>query len=176
MDILGRYVQPAVEKCSGLAGHDDLLAGSRAWSPLDPRADPLGCRGLFGSQGANQVQNVLLDMLGQGDKSNDPLVFEDLLAGDDRLNGSGKIPSGPLDDLPFLLAARVVDDGLEQKSVALGFGKWIGSFLLDRILRGQHEEGLGEFIGFSSDGHAMFLHGFKQGRLGFRWCSIDFVG
>ena len=50
----------------------------------------------------------------------------------------------PPGDLELLLEARVLDEDLEHEAVQLGFGQRIGAFLLDRVLRGQHEERVGQ--------------------------------
>ena len=38
----------------------------------------------------------------------------------------------------------IVDEHVEHEAVELRFGQRIGAFLLDRVLRGQHEERLGQ--------------------------------
>ena len=37
-------------------------------------------------------------------------------------------------------ARRIADHQLEEESIQLRLGQRIGAFLLDRVLRGQHEE------------------------------------
>ena len=58
-------------------------------------------------------------------------------------------PRRPLDDLLLLLARRVLDVQLEHEPVELRLGQRIRPFLLDRVLRGQHEERLGEPVGLA---------------------------
>ena len=71
---------------------------------------------------------------------------------------------------------RVADADLEHEAVELGFGQRIGAFLLDRVLRGQDEEGLGQLVGRVADGDLPFLHGFEQGALHLGRGAVDFVG
>ena len=47
-----------------------------------------------------------------------------------------------VDDRVQLLAAGIADDQLEEEAVELRFGQRIRAFLLDRVLRGHHEERL----------------------------------
>ena len=45
------------------------------------------------------------------------------------------------DDRFFLILRRIIDPQLEHEPIELGLGERIGAFLLDRILRREHEEG-----------------------------------
>ena len=51
---------------------------------------------------------------------------------------------GPLDDLELFLLVGIVDVDVEHEAVELRLGQRVGAFLLDRVLRGQHEERLGQ--------------------------------
>ena len=53
---------------------------------------------------------------------------------------------GPAGHLEFLLERRVLHEHLEHEAVLLGLGQRIGPFLLDRVLRGQDEERVGELV------------------------------
>ena len=66
----------------------------------------------------------------------------------------------------FLLGG-VIDEDIEHEPVELRFGQRVGSFLLDRVLRRQHEERVGKPVAFAARRHLVLLHGFQQGRLGF---------
>ena len=44
------------------------------------------------------------------------------------------------DDQFLLFLIRVTDHHLQHETVHLGFGQGIGSFLLDRVFGGQHQE------------------------------------
>ena len=57
----------------------------------------------------------------------------------------------------------------------LRLGKRIGALLLDRVLRGEHEERLGQVIGRAASGHVVFLHRLEQGGLGLGRRPVDFV-
>ena len=80
------------------------------------------------------------------------------------------------DDLKLFLLARIPDIDIEHEPVELGFGQRIGAFLLDGVLRGQHEERLRQPMQLAAGGNLMLLHGFQQSGLRFRRRSVDFVG
>ena len=65
---------------------------------------------------------------------------------------------------------------LEQEPVELRFGERIRPFLLDRVLRGHHEERLLQLVDRAGRGDRAFLHRFEQGRLRLRRGAVDFVG
>ena len=101
------------------------------------------------------------DLLWRGDLFDHVLVLSSQLASSE--NG-------------FLLGpVGVAHAHLHQESVHLGFWKRIGSFLLDGVLRGQHNERCREFVGDSLNGHLLLFHGFKQSCLGLGRCTVDFV-
>ena len=64
---------------------------------------------------------------------------------------------------------------LEQKAIALGLWKRIGSFEFHRILRGDHKQRIADGSSYTINGGCGFLHALKQRRLGPRWGAIDFV-
>ena len=92
------------------------------------------------------------------------------LARDPALLGSGR-------EDPLLLCLRwIAEPHAQQESVELRLGQRKRALELDRILRRQHEEGLGQGIGGAVGRHLMLLHGFQQRRLGLRRRPVDLVG
>ena len=49
-----------------------------------------------------------------------------------------------LDDPELFFLLGIIDEDVEHEAVELRFGQRIGAFLLDRVLRGQHEERIGQ--------------------------------
>ena len=47
-------------------------------------------------------------------------------------------------DLELFVEVRILHEDLEHEAVLLRFGQRIGAFLLDRVLRRQHEERIGQ--------------------------------
>ena len=49
------------------------------------------------------------------------------------------------------------------------------TFLLDGVLRGHNNERGWQLVGHRTDGHLLFLHGFKQSCLRLWWSTVDLV-
>ena len=81
-----------------------------------------------------------------------------------------------LQHFQLFLALRIVDHHHEHEAVELGFGQRISPFLLDGVLRGQHEERVGQVERLPAGGHLVFLHRLEQGGLGLGRGAVDFVG
>ena len=79
-------------------------------------------------------------------------------------------------DFALFLLAGVANLDLEHEAVHLCLRKGIGTFLLNRVLRGQYEEGLLQAEGLGTDRHLPLLHGFEQGTLHLGRGTVDFVG
>ncbi len=72
--------------------------------------------------------------------------------------------------------ARIVDVQLEHEAVELRFGQRVGAFLLDRVLRGEHEERLRQRVRLAGRGHRVLLHRLEERRLRLRRGAVDLVG
>ena len=81
-----------------------------------------------------------------------------------------------VEDLAFLLFGRVADFQFEHEAVELRFWECVGPFLFERVLGGEHDEGIGELVSGFADGDLAFCHGFEEGALDFCGGAIDFVG
>ena len=79
-------------------------------------------------------------------------------------------------DPPLLLGLGIGDEDLEQEPVELGLGQGIGPLLLDRVLRGQHEERVGQGMAAAAGGDLPLLHRLEQGGLGLGRGAVDLVG
>ena len=78
------------------------------------------------------------------------------------------VADGAVDDPVQFFAVGIGDQDLHEEPVELGFGKRIGSFHFDRVLRGHHEEGKLELVRGGAAGHGALLHRFEQRGLRFR--------
>ena len=75
------------------------------------------------------------------------LELDDLVAADSTGLNLAQLAGGhAAGDFPFLGAAGIIDLDVQQEPVELGFGQRIGPFLLERVLRGQHEERVGQRV------------------------------
>ncbi len=81
-----------------------------------------------------------------------------------------------VDDLPLFLDRRVVDEDLEQETVALRLGKGVDALVLDRVLGGHDEERVWHREGLPTDGHVPLGHHLEQCRLHLRGGAVDLVG
>jgi len=79
-------------------------------------------------------------------------------------------------NFPFFRAAGVIDANIKQEAIELCLGKRIGPFLLQRVLRGQHEEWLGQHVHPPAGADLPLLHGFQHRGLGLGRCAVDFIG
>ena len=89
-----------------------------------------------------------------------------------RSSAPGREPVDP----PLLVGRRIGDEDLEQEPVELRLGQRIGALLLDRVLRGQDEERLGQGVPAAAGGHLPLLHGLQQRGLGLGRRPVDLVG
>ena len=80
-----------------------------------------------------------------------------------------------LEHRPFGPGVGITDTGSEQEAIELRFGQRIGPLVLDRVLRGDHEERRGERVRDAVGGHLPFLHRLEQRGLGLRWGAVDLV-
>ena len=78
-------------------------------------------------------------------------------------------------DADLFVLRRIADANVEEKAVELCFGERVRAFLLDRILRGEHEERFGEIHRLAGGGDVALLHGLEQRGLRARRCAVDLV-
>ena len=143
LDVLGGDVVAAVQHRAGLAAQDEVLAGPRAGAPGHVVADEVRAR-----------------RASVGRASPAPAAWRswitwsaDRHAADDAPGAPGSSgPSstgcrlhlldgrGQADDVELLVPRGVLHEDLEHEAVLLGLGQRVGAFLLDGVLRGQHEE------------------------------------
>ncbi len=89
---------------------------------------------------------------------------------------AGRVLDIRLQNLQLFVAAGIVDDDLEHETVHLRFGQRVGSLLLDRVLRGHHQERFIQRKGFAADRDLPLLHRFEQRALHLGRGAVDFVG
>src|SRR5262249_26843115 len=104
-----------------------------------------------------------------------PLRFEDRLAVEHCRDLRQLARCRRLSDGQLLLEAGVIDEDLEHEAVELGLGQRIGSLLLDRVLRAEHEERLLQGVVLAGGRDLVLLHGLEQGGLRLGGSAVDLV-
>ena len=80
------------------------------------------------------------------------------------------------EDLQLGGAIGVADLETHQEPVELGFRQGVGSFVLDRVLRGDHHEGRHQLVRDAVGRDLPLGHGLEESGLGLGRCPVDFVG
>ena len=76
----------------------------------------------------------------------------------------------------LLLVRGVPDQNLEHETILLCLRQRIGPFLLDRVLRREHEERQRQVVAIAAGRHLPLLHRLEQRRLRLRRRAVDLVG
>ena len=125
-----------------------MPASTRFWQARGPAPHSIssltnaGASGVVRPREAHEIEHEIHHVIGHGHFADDLLQLEDLRSVDHRLDLGVERAGGARDDLPLLLAIRVIDFHEKDEAIALRLGQRIGAFLLDRILRREHEERL----------------------------------
>src|SRR5690606_31118208 len=165
-DVVGEQVVAAAHEGQGASGGDQAEGG--AWADADfDDAGEVG-HAVFGggAGGHDQAHDVVGDQLVDRDLLGEVLQRDEPLGVQDGL-GLGRGGAHPLDDLQLFLGGGVADLDPEQEAVALHLGQGVDAFGFDGVLGGQHDEGLGEGVGFAGEGDLAFGHDLQQRGLDF---------
>ena len=103
-DILATYVETAAGDGAGFGAQDKVLGGAGAGSPGEIVVDEVGRVLFIGAGGADEVDGVVDDVIGDGDSADDALDGEDVGGGEDGLEVMGEIGGGGFDDGAFFVA------------------------------------------------------------------------
>jgi hypothetical protein len=125
--------------------------------------------------GGDQFDGIADDLLGHRHLAHEIMKLEHILAGEQRLDRAVARRSGLLHDRDLVLLRQVVDHHVEHEAVELRLGQRIRALHLDRVLRGQHEERLGQGVAHAGGGDLMLLHGLEQGCLCLGRRPVDLV-
>ncbi|MNM87760.1 hypothetical protein D3C81_999490 [compost metagenome] len=170
--------QPGV----GAGGAVEADRPARAGADQNP-AREVGVVGGGLAGGVDQVDQIAVDGRGHMDRADLAAGGEDRFLRD-RRGQRGRLGfqralflgAQQAQDFGFVLGLRVVDQHLHQEAVHLRFRQRVGAFLLDGVLRRQHEEQLGHPVAVPGHGDLAFLHGLQQRRLDLGRGAVDLVG
>ncbi len=116
------------------------------------------------------------DLVGDGDLAHEALDAHQLGAGEHgvevALVGAGRGEQ----HAPLGEHVGIGDVDLQQEAVELRFGKRIGAFVLERVLRREHVERRRDVVARAGDGDVVLLHRLQQRRLRARRGAVDLVG
>ena len=115
-------------------------------------------------------------MRSHDDSPGELLGLENVLPVENRLDVVSDVFRGPTHNRVQLFPGRVGNNDLEEKAVKLGFGKRIGSLLLDRVLGGHDKKGRDQVTRDPPHRHRSLLHRLQQRRLALGRGPVDFIG
>ena len=175
VDVFLGDVEAAFEEGACASGGEDGLGTAWAGAVADVGLHRIRS-GCFGGVGiADDADEVVLDLGGDGDLAEGGTHLDDVLAGGDGVDFRGFVAGGAVEDFDEVVVGGDLDEELEEEAVELGFRERVGAFVFDGVLGGENEEGERELVGFAGHGDRFFLHGFEQGGLGFGGGAVDFV-
>ena len=159
------------------AATPDRRAGPR---PIAPTArTKSGTRSRFVARRprrAHQPRRVIDTFVGGDDVAHQHARALDLLAGRHRRDARFSPVVVCARIARSSAGARIVDHDVQHEAIELRFRQRIGAFLLDRILRRQHEQRPIELMAHAADRDLILLHRLEQRRLRLRRRAIDLVG
>jgi len=167
-EIVGEAILAPVKKSAGLRGALEHQSAARA----DAESELVGfARAVDNFEGVVVKAGVDLHV---GDGA---LHGEHVTQIRDRLERVERIVADTLaQDFPLRVVRGVAHFDAHEEAVELGFRKRIGAMMLDRVLRGDDKERLGEQLRSAVHADLGFVHGLEKGGLCARRGAIDFVG
>ena len=173
--VLRQHVVTAAHQGQPTRGGDHAQRGTRARPVRDPAGD-VGHAVLARLPGGqHQPDHVVDQRVVHEDVAGRPLQPQHVRRAE-HLVGRRRVDTHPVDDLPLLLAGRVVDHDLHQEPVALRLRERVDTLGLDRVLGGQHQERAGHRVRRAADRHLPLRHDLEQRGLHLRRCPVDLVG
>ncbi len=116
-------------------------------------------------------------MLGGAREAADQVLEREQPVGaQDRGDAAARVTRRSGDDRFLFGARRIIDAQLEHESIQLRFGERVRAFLLDRVLRGQHEERLGQRVRLARRRDGVFLHCLQERGLRLGRRAVDLIG
>nr|GEU28510.1 hypothetical protein [Tanacetum cinerariifolium] len=174
-DVLAGDRQPVVHQRARLGRQHQRLPGARASAPAHVLLHRRHGRERR-TGGAHQPRGVRQQVVANLDVAHQLLQAQQGGHVHHRFRIAQAGVGGGRHHADFLFFGRIHDVDAQQEAVELRLGQRVGARLLDRILRGQHEEWPGQRVGLAGKGHAALLHGFEQRRLRLGRRAVDLVG
>ena len=114
-------------------------------------------------------------MVGDRHAADNLLQLQDFGRVEDLLELGRRLARDAPVDADLVRPRRIVDDDVEEEAVELRLWERIGALLLDRVLRREDEERLGQGTRLAAHGDAVLLHRLEERGLRLRRSAVDFV-
>ena len=167
LDVVGRDVLLAADARQGLGAAIQAQGGAGACAQLNV--------GMLAG-GADHLDQIAAEDGIDVYLANQPLDAEDVVRRRHGPKGTQRI--GVLESLQhggLVVFRGVAEAEAQQEAVDLRLGQREGALEFDGVLRGQHQEGRGQWHGILIDGDLPLGHGFQQRRLGPGCGAVDLV-
>ena len=158
-----------------LGGEDQRKTRARTRAPRDHLPDEVGRRGILRTRRAHEVRRILEHVVRRRHAADDLLQLHHLGRVEDLLELRLRRARDAAVDAHLVRPGRIADRDVEEEAVELRLGQRIRPLLLDRILRRQHEERLGQGTRLAAHGDAVLLHRLEERGLRLRRRAVDLV-
>src|SRR6266849_4354792 len=167
-EVVGEAIVAAIELGASLRGALEHECAARA----DAQSKQLAL-----ARAVDDLESVIVQAGVDFDVRNGVLHGQNIADICDRIERIERIIANALaQNFLFRFVRGIAHFDAHQKAVELRFRQGIGAVMLDRILRGDHEERLRQRERFAVDSDLCFVHGFEKRGLRARGGAIDFVG
>ena len=174
-NVVHRHIEPPAQQDVGFCRQQQSLPSSGAAAPLHPFRNKVRCDLVIGPCRAGETSGVVRHVTTHWDTPDQVLKLHNLFAGNHGAQAGHRIERRLHQDLLLFFQRWVINIDHEQKTIQLRLRQPIGPLLLDRVLRGQYQEGLGQGVRHAAHRHMPFLHAFQQGRLGLGRGPVDLI-
>ena len=174
-NVVGGNVNAVVQQCANLGAQNQRLSPAGTGAIADILFREVVRRRLVGMRRQNEPNRVLLHRPRDRDRQHGVAHVENLLAGEHLLRLGFGQDGRPIEDRVHARDRWVVDAQLHEEAIQLGFGKGIGPFHLQGVLRRQNEKRQFQVVRFLADGDRLFLHCFQKSGLSLRCGPVDLV-
>src|SRR5262249_26360043 len=139
-DVLRRHRRSTREERMRLGAEYECLSCARTCAPPHRALHEWRCRWVIRTCRTSKRRRETQRRLRCSDVANSTLQRDRFISTQHGTKRLGRCAGGGAKDRDFVVHVRVAHTNVEQEAIELRFRQWIRAFLLDRVLRGQHEE------------------------------------